>query len=117
MKEGKWFRRHCISMLRYWKEEGYELKVGKFPFSAVGKAKVINDTTGFIKIVAEAKYNEILGVHIIGPHATELIAEVGPMLKLECTVEELARTVHAHPTLAEAMGEAAHATLGHAIHM
>jgi dihydrolipoamide dehydrogenase len=99
------------------KEQGHTLKVGMFPFSAVGKAKVINDTTGFVKIVAEAKYNQILGVHIIGPHATELIVAAGPMLKLECTVEELARTIHAHPTLSEAIGEAAHAALGHAIHM
>ena len=99
------------------KEQGYELKVGKFPFSAVGKAKVINQTAGFVKIVAEAKYNQILGVHIIGPRATDLIAEAGPLLKLECTVDELVNTIHAHPTLAEAMHEAAHATLGHAIHM
>jgi dihydrolipoamide dehydrogenase len=99
------------------RELGYELKVGKFPFSAVGKAKVINQTAGFVKIIAEAKYNQILGVHIIGPRATDLIAEAGPLLKLECTVEELVNTIHAHPTLAEAMHEAAHATLGHAIHM
>jgi len=99
------------------RERGYELKVGKFPFSAVGKAKVLNQTAGFVKIVAEAKYNQILGVHIIGPRATDLIAEAGPLLKLECTVDELVNTIHAHPTLAEAMHEAAHATLGHAIHM
>ena len=99
------------------KDAGYTLKVGKFPFSAVGKAKIIGDTTGFVKIVAEAQYNEILGVHIIGPHATDLIAEVGPLLKLECTLDELARTIHAHPTLAEAVHEAAHAALGHAIHI
>jgi dihydrolipoamide dehydrogenase len=99
------------------KELGYELKVGKFPFSAVGKAKVINNTNGFVKIVAEAQYNQILGVHIIGPRATDLIAEAGPLLKLECTVDELVNTIHAHPTLAESMHEAAHATLGHAIHM
>ena len=99
------------------KEAGHTLKVGTFPFTAVGKAKVINDTTGFVKIIAEDKYNQILGVHIIGPHATELIVAAGPMLKLECTIEELARTIHAHPTLSEAIGEAAHAALGHAIHM
>ena len=99
------------------REAGYEVKVGKFPFSAVGKAKVINQTAGFVKIVAEAKYNQILGVHIIGPRATDLIAEAGPLLRLECTVEELVNTIHAHPTLAESMHEAAHATLGHAIHM
>ena len=96
---------------------GNEIKVGKFPFSAVGKAKVINNTNGFVKIVADAKYHQILGVHIIGPRATDLIAEAGPLLKLECTVEELVNTIHAHPTLAESMHEAAHATLGHAIHM
>lgn len=99
------------------REAGYELKVGKFPFSAVGKAKVLNQTAGFVKIVAEAEYNQILGVHIIGPRATDLISEAGPLLKLECTVDELVNTIHAHPTLAEAMHEAAHATLGHAIHM
>jgi len=99
------------------KEAGYELQIGQFPFTAVGKAKVVGDTTGFVKIVADAKYGEILGVHIIGPRATDLIAEVGPLLKLECTVEELARTIHAHPTLSEAVVEAAHAALGHAIHM
>ena len=99
------------------KELGYELKVGKFPFSAVGKAKVINQTAGFVKIVADAQYHQILGVHIIGPRATDLIAEAGPLIKLECTVEELVNTIHAHPTLAEAMHEAGHATLGHAIHM
>jgi dihydrolipoamide dehydrogenase len=99
------------------KAKGYDVIVGKFPFSAIGKAKVINQTAGFVKIVSEAKYHQILGVHIIGPRATDLIAQAGPLLKLECTVEELINTIHAHPTLAEAMHEAAHATLGHAIHM
>jgi dihydrolipoamide dehydrogenase len=96
---------------------GIEVKVGKFPFSASGKAKVMGNSNGFVKIVAEAKYNQILGVHIIGPHATDLIAEAGPLLKLECTAEELAATIHAHPTLSEAMHEAAHALLGHALHL
>jgi dihydrolipoamide dehydrogenase len=99
------------------KAKGYDVLVGKFPFSAIGKAKVINQTAGFVKIVSEKKYHQILGVHIIGPRATDLIAQAGPLLKLECTVEELINTIHAHPTLAEAMHEAAHATLGHAIHM
>ena len=99
------------------RDAGHELQVGKFPFTAIGKAKIIGSTAGFVKIVAEAKYGEILGVHIIGPHATDLIAEAGPLLKLECTVEELARIIHAHPTLSEAVVEAAHATLGHALHM
>ena len=64
------------------RDAGYELRVGQFPFTAVGKAKVINDTAGFVKIVSDAQHGEILGVHIIGPHATDLIAEVGPLLKL-----------------------------------
>jgi dihydrolipoamide dehydrogenase len=99
------------------RERGYEVKVGKFPFSAIGKARVIGVTWGFVKIVADAKYDQVLGVHIIGPRATDLIAEAGPLLKLECTVEELARTIHAHPTLSEAVHEAAEATLGHPIHI
>jgi len=99
------------------REAGHELKIGTFPFTANGKAKVMDDTNGFVKIVADAKYGEILGVHIIGPHATDLIAEAGPLIKLEYTAEELARTIHAHPTLSEAIHEAAHATLGHALHM
>jgi len=99
------------------REAGHEVLVGKFPFTGNGKAKVIDDTAGFVKIVAEKRYNQILGVHIIGPHATDLIAEAGPLIKLEYTVEELARTIHAHPTLSEAIHEAAHATLGHALHM
>jgi dihydrolipoamide dehydrogenase len=99
------------------KDRGYDVKVGKFPFSAIGKARVIGVTWGFVKIVADKKYDQVLGVHIIGPRATDLIAEAGPLLKLECTVEELARTIHAHPTLAEAVHEAAEATLGHPIHI
>lgn len=99
------------------KARGYTVKIGKFPFSAVGKAKVIGDTNGFVKIVAEAQYDQILGVHIIGPHATDLIAEAGPLLKVECTVAELIDTIHAHPTLSEALHEAGHAVLGHPLHM
>ena len=99
------------------KAAGHEVKVGKFPFTASGKAKVLGDANGFVKVVAEAQYGQILGVHIIGPHATDLIAEAVALLKLECTAEELARTIHAHPTLSEAIHEAAHAVLGHAIHM
>lgn len=99
------------------KDAGYTVKVGKFPFSALGKAKVVGDTTGFVKIVAEAEYDQVLGIHIVGPRATDLIAEAGPILKLEYTLQELATTVHAHPTLSEAIHEAAHAALGHALHM
>lgn len=99
------------------RERGYDVAVGKFPFSAIGKARVLNDTTGFVKIVAEKRYDEVLGVHIIGPAATELISEAGAALKLEATSEELVRTIHAHPTLSEAIHEAAEAVNGHAIHI
>lgn len=98
-------------------ERGYDVAVGKFPFTAVGKARIINEATGFVKIVAEKKYDEVLGVHIVGPHATELIAEAGAALRLEATSEELVRTIHAHPTLSEAIHEAAEAVGGHAIHI
>jgi dihydrolipoamide dehydrogenase len=99
------------------KEAGYDVKVGKFPFSAVAKARISGDTEGFVKIVSDKRYDEILGVHIIGPHATDLIAEACVALRLECTTEELANIMHAHPSLSESIVEAAHATLGHAMHL
>src|SRR5580765_1100625 len=99
------------------RERGYDVAVGKFPFSASGKARILNETSGFVKIVGERKYDEVLGVHIIGPNATELIAEAGAALNLEATSEELVRTIHAHPTLSETFAEAAHAVAGHAIHI
>ena len=99
------------------REKGYDVKVGKFPFSANGKARILGQTTGFVKIVSDKKYDEVLGVHIIGPHATDLIAEACAALRLESTTEDLARTIHPHPTVAEIMGEAAHATLGHPLHI
>jgi dihydrolipoamide dehydrogenase len=99
------------------RERGHDVVVGKFPFSAIGKARIVNETAGFVKIVAEKKYDEVLGVHIVGPKATELIAEAGAALKLEATSEELVRTIHAHPTLAEAIHEAAEAVSGRAIHI
>ena len=89
------------------RDRGHDVAVGTFPFTAIGKAKILNDTGGFVKIVAEKKYDEILGVHIIGPHATELIAEATAALNLEATAESLFHAIHAHPTLSEAMGEAA----------
>lgn len=97
--------------------QGYTIKVGKFPFSAVAKARILGETGGFVKIISDAKYDEILGVHIIGPHATDLIAEACVALRLECTTEELAHTIHAHPTLSESVLEAAHATLGRPMHL
>jgi len=88
------------------KDKGHEVKVGTFTFRNLGKAMAINQRDGFVKIVAEDKYGEILGVHIIGPHATDLIHEAVVSIQLENTVEELMRTIHAHPTLAEAIGQA-----------
>jgi dihydrolipoamide dehydrogenase len=85
------------------KEQGREVKVGKFPFSANSKASIVGSHEGFVKVVADAKHGEVLGVHIIGPQATEMIAESVVALELEATIEELMFTIHAHPTLAEAM--------------
>ncbi|HWK08985.1 MAG TPA: dihydrolipoyl dehydrogenase [Vicinamibacterales bacterium] len=98
------------------KERGYDVQVGVFKFSVLGRARIANETEGFVKIVADRKYDEILGVHMIGPRSTELVAEATLALRLECTVEELIRTIHAHPTMSEAVGEAAHAAHGAAIH-
>ncbi len=99
------------------KEKGYDVKVGRFPFAALGKARVMGNIDGFVKIVAEKKYDEILGVHIIGPRATDLISEVVVAMKLESTTETLASTMHAHPTLPEAILEAAHAAVNRPIHL
>jgi dihydrolipoamide dehydrogenase len=96
---------------------GHDVKIGTFPFRALGRARMAGETDGFVKIVAEKKYDEVLGVHLIGPRATELVAEAVLALRLECTVEELVKTIHAHPTMSEAMGEAAHAAHGAAIHI
>jgi dihydrolipoamide dehydrogenase len=97
-------------------ERGYDVRVGMFPFGVLGRARIANETDGLVKIVADKKYDEVLGVHMIGPRATELVAEATLALRLESTVEELIRTIHAHPTMSEAVGEAAHATHGAAIH-
>ncbi len=99
------------------RERGYEVKVGKFPFQANGKALGLGESQGFVKIVADAKYGEILGAHMIGPEVTELLPELTLAQAWELTPEEIARNVHAHPTLSEALMEAAHAWTGHAIHM
>ena len=99
------------------KRRGYDVRVGAFPFGILGRAKMAGEGEGFVKIVADTQYDEVLGVHMIGPRSTELIAEAVLALRLECTVEELIRTIHAHPTFSEAVGEAAHATHGAAIHM
>ena len=98
------------------KEKG-EVQVGRFPFHAVGKAALTEETEGMIKIVAGKKYGEILGVHIIGPHATELISEATLAIEMEVTVEEMAHTIHPHPTLSEGLGEAAMLLSGGALHL
>jgi dihydrolipoamide dehydrogenase len=99
------------------KARGFDVRVGAFPFGVLGRAKMAGESEGFVKIVADKKYDEVLGVHMIGPRSTELVAEAVLALRLECTVEELIRTIHAHPTFSEAVGEAAHATQGAAIHL
>jgi len=95
---------------------GYDVKTGSFKFGILGRARIAGETEGFVKIVFDKKYDEILGVHMIGLRSTELVAEATLALRLECTVEELIRTIHAHPTMSEAVGEAAHAAHGAPIH-
>jgi dihydrolipoamide dehydrogenase len=97
------------------REAGYNIKIGKFPFTANSRASIVGQHEGFIKIVSDADYGEILGVHIIGPQATELIAEAVVAMELEATVEDLMWTIHAHPTLAEAMLDASNSVYGMAI--
>ena len=99
------------------KEKGYDVKVAKFPFSANGKAKGLGDTTGFVKVVADAKYNEILGAHLIGPDVTELLPALTLAQRWDLTADEMARNVFAHPTLSEAVKEAVEGIAGHMIHM
>jgi len=98
------------------RERGYDVKTGVFHFTHSSKAPILGSTDGFVKIVSEARYGEVLGVHIIGPRATEMIAEAGIALSTEATVEDLYRTIHPHPTLSEAMPEAARAVFENAIH-
>lgn len=99
------------------KERGMEYKVGRFPFQANGKALGLGDYAGFVKILTDAKYGEILGAHMIGPDVSELLPELTLAQRMELTVSEIARNVHAHPTISEALMEAAHAAEGHAIHI
>lgn len=99
------------------KEAGYEINVGQFPFQANGKALGLGERDGFIKIIADAKYGEILGAHMVGPDVTELLPELTLAHNAELTAEEIARNVHAHPTLSEAIMEAAHGVEGETIHI
>jgi dihydrolipoamide dehydrogenase len=99
------------------KARGFDVRIGTFPFGVLGRAKMSGETDGFVKIVADKKYDEVLGVHMIGARSTELVAEATVALRLEATVEDLIRTIHPHPTMSEAIGEAAHAAHGAAIHL
>ena len=99
------------------REKGLTIKVGKFPFTASGKAVAAAESEGFVKVIADGATGEILGAHIIGAEATELIAEYGLAISLEASIDEVHQTIHAHPTLSEALMEAAAATLGEAIHI
>ena len=98
-------------------ELGYEIRVGRFPFRANGKALALGETEGIVKVIFDAKYGELLGAHIIGPEATELIAEFGVVKTLEGTAFEIAKTIHAHPTLSETLMEASADSLKEAIHI
>lgn len=99
------------------KEQGYEIKVGRFPFQANGKALGLGDYAGFVKIITEAKYGEILGAHLVGPDVSELLPELTLAQRMELTTAEIARNVHAHPTLSEALMEAAEGAEGHSINI
>ena len=99
------------------KEKGYDVKVAKFPFSANGKAKGLGEGVGFVKVIADAKYNEIIGAHLIGPDVTELLPVLTLAQKWDLTADEAARNIFAHPTLSEAVKEAVEGLAGHMIHM
>ena len=99
------------------KEQGVEVKVGKFPFAASGRAMSLNETEGWVKIVGDKSTDKLLGVHMIGPEVTELIAEAGLAIELGATVEDMASTIHAHPTLPEGVMEASEAVHNMAVHI
>ena len=97
--------------------EGFDVKVAKFPFSANGKAAGLGDAVGFVKVISDAKYGELLGAHLIGPEVTELLPELTLAQQWDLTVHEVGRNIHAHPTLGEAVKEAVHGLAGHMINM
>jgi dihydrolipoamide dehydrogenase len=97
------------------RKRGYDVRIGRFAFGNLAKPRIVGHPEGLVKVVAEAKYDEVLGVHMVGPHVTDLIAEACVALRLEATTEELFRTIHAHPTLPETLMQAAEAVYGHAI--
>jgi len=98
------------------RERGYDVVTSKFPFAAIGKATILGENDGFVKLVCEKKYKQVLGIHMIGPHVTELIAEGTAIIGLEACAEDVSRLIHAHPTVSEGIMEAAHAIYGAAIH-
>ena len=98
------------------RQQGYEVRVGKFPFSSNGKAIIAGEPDGFVKVVSEAKYDQVLGLHVVGLHASDLVLEGGIALTLEATLKQIEATIHAHPTLGEAVAEAALAVTRRAIH-
>ena len=98
------------------REAGYDVAVGRFPFTASGKARILDQVDGLVKVVADREYDEVLGVHIIGASATELIAEAGMMRQAEVTTEDVVRLMHPHPTLSEAIQEAMHDVHGTPVH-
>ena len=108
-----------ISMIPFCqiKERGFKVKVGKFPFSASGKAIALDDHEGMVKLVVDQEFGELLGAHIVGPEASELLSEISVAKQLEYSAEDIARTVHAHPTLSEAIMEAALAAGDGSIHI
>ena len=97
------------------KKRGHDVKIGRFNFGNIAKPRIIGQDFGLVKVVSESKYDEILGIHMVGPHVTDLISEACVALRLESTTEELMRTIHPHPTLPEALMQAAEAVYGHAI--
>jgi dihydrolipoamide dehydrogenase len=99
------------------KEKGLKFKIGKFPFMASGKARAVGELEGFVKLLIGEPNGEILGAHIVGPEATEMIAELGLAITLEATYEDIEATIHAHPTLSEAVREATESAFGRAIHI
>jgi len=99
------------------KAKGIEVSVGKFPFAALGKAMAIAETEGFVKVIADKKTRQVLGVHIVGPEASTMISEAALGIEMAAFLEDLSLTVHPHPTLGEAMMEAAASAMGQAIHI
>jgi dihydrolipoamide dehydrogenase len=107
----------CVGLSEEQAKERGEILIGRFPFRGNGKALVLNEVEGMVKVISDKKFGEVLGVHIIGPHATDLIAEAVLGMNLEMTAEDLAGAIHPHPTVSEAIMEAAMAISGGAIHM